>query len=425
MSVHALENNVFPESFAPESADPVRSRCAWLEERRARAMQGLRAGGIPHRRVEEWKYTDLRNALEARRGDAGGVIAFPARDPFAAIAGARLVFGDGAIDSSSILPADGVELANLATLGDDAPEWIRQNLGRVLSNGMGQASLALMRGGAAIRVRRGTNAQVHLRFSQRAETVHSRVLVEVEDGASLLLLESHGVADGLSNLGVEILLRPNARMTHVGLADSAPDAVRIGEIGIRMARDAHYVGHFPQAGARLSRLEIAMKLEGEGAGAALYGAGVLGGKLHADVTTHIEHVAGNTASTQLFKYIAGGHSRAIYQGKISVHKGADGSDSRQTAKAILTGERAEADLKPELEILADDVKCAHGAAVGDLDADSLFYLRARGIPKGEARELLVRAFLEETVVEIAREDIRESVWNFVENSLPRALEAAA
>jgi Fe-S cluster assembly protein SufD len=127
----------------------------------------------------------------------------------------------------------------------------------------------------------------------------------------------------------------------------------------------------------------------------------------------------------LFKYIAGGHSRAVYQGRISVHKGADGSDSRQTAKAILAGERAEADLKPELEIFADDVKCAHGAAVGDLDADSLFYLRARGIPQSEAREMLVRGFLEEAVAEIASEEIRAIVWNLVANCLPEALDEVA
>src|SRR5204863_681853 len=114
---------------------------------------------------------------------------------------------------------------------------------------------------------------------------------------------------------------------------------------------------------------------------------------HADVTTRITHVVGNTQSTQLFKIITDRHARGVYQGKISVANGADGSDSRQTAKGLLLGERSEIDLKPELEILADDVKCAHGAAVGDLDQDSLFYLRARGVPEAEARNLLVHAFV--------------------------------
>jgi Fe-S cluster assembly protein SufD len=115
----------------------------------------------------------------------------------------------------------------------------------------------------------------------------------------------------------------------------------------------------------------------------------------------------------LFKNVAGGHSRAVYQGKITVRKGANGSDSRQTAKALLLSARAEADLKPELEIFADDVKCAHGAAVGDLDADSLFYLRARGIPEADARALLIHAFLDEALAEVQRDDIRGSVAGFV------------
>jgi Fe-S cluster assembly protein SufD len=161
-----------------------------------------------------------------------------------------------------------------------------------------------------------------------------------------------------------------------------------------------------------------------GASAELSGVSVLGGQLHADVTTHVYHAAGETQSVQLFKHVAGGKSRAVYQGKITVAKGADKSDSRQTAKALLLGERAEADLKPELEIFADDVKCAHGAAVGDLDTDSLFYLRARGIPEQEARNMLLRAFLREAVDGIENEALRNAVWESVEDALPRAMVSA-
>src|SRR4029077_14282332 len=145
----------------------------------------------------------------------------------------------------------------------------------------------------------------------------------------------------------------------------------------------------------------------------LSGVSVLSGNAHADVTTHVTHAVGQTQSTQLFKKVVGGHGQAVYQGKVTVAQGADGSDSRQTAKALLLGERAEADLKPELEILADDVKCAHGAAVGELDIDSLFYLRTRGIPENEARALLLRAFLEEAVADIEDDAVRTAVWRFI------------
>src|SRR4029077_8669123 len=165
--------------------------------------------------------------------------------------------------------------------------------------------------------------------------------------------------------------------------------------------------------SKLARMELEISLEGEGAQAHLSGVSVLDGKRHSDVTTHVIHRVGNTHSTQLFKHVASGAARAVYQGKVTVAKGANGSDSSQTAKALLLGEGAEADLKPELEIFADDVKCAHGAAVGDLDAESLFYLRARGIPEGEARALLIHAFLEEALAgithEVAREQVRAAV----------------
>jgi Fe-S cluster assembly protein SufD len=151
---------------------------------------------------------------------------------------------------------------------------------------------------------------------------------------------------------------------------------------------------------------------------------VLGHDGHSDVTTHIEHAAPKTLSTQLFKHVAGGKSRAVYQGKITVREGALGSDSRQIARALLMSPRAEADLKPELIIFADDVKCAHGATVGDLDTESLFYLRSRGIPEKEARRLLINAFLGEAVDAIGDDALIETIWHDIEAALPRAMESA-
>jgi Fe-S cluster assembly protein SufD len=158
-------------------------------------------------------------------------------------------------------------------------------------------------------------------------------------------------------------------------------------------------------------------LEGAGAGVDISGVSVLSGSAHADVTTHVTHAVCQTQSVQLFKKVVGGGAQAIYQGKVTVKPDADGSDSRQTAKALLLGPKAEADLKPELEILADDVKCAHGAAVGDLDADSLFYLKSRGIPEKDARHLLLHAFLEDAVESVANTDLREMVRGAVANAL--------
>jgi Fe-S cluster assembly protein SufD len=418
----ASAENLFPSGFDLEAATPT-TGAAWLDRRRAQALLNFRAAGIPHRRIEEWKYSDLRSALNAPRAPAA--IVTTAADPFAAVAGARLLIADGRLDrarSDTVLP-EGVEIVDLAALNDDAPGWVTSNFGEVLKNGaLGQASLALMRGGVALRIAQDVAAPLHLRFVQHEDAVHARVLIVVEGCASCVLLESHALSEGVTNLGVEFVLTANARLSHVRLSGAAPDAIQVEEIGVRVARDATYRAHFPQTGARLARLELAISLEQKGAQAELSGAGVLDGKLHSDITTHVTHAAGKTTSRQLFKYVAADRSRAIYQGKITVAKGADGSDSLQTAKAIVLGERAEADLKPELEILADDVKCAHGAAVGDLDTDSLFYLRARGIPENEARALLLRAFLEEAVADIADDAVRGAVWRFMEDGLSRATE---
>ena len=417
----AAAERPFPSGFDTEAA---LSGVAWLDRRRAEALKRFRRGGIPHRRVEEWKYSDLHNALEARRISTK-LLAPPAANPFATFAGAELLIKDGCLDSrhsEERLPG-GIEVLDLATLREDAPTWTKNNLGQVLKCGsLGQASLALMRGGVALRLAAGFAAPIHLRFAQREDAIHSRVLVVVEEGASLFLLESHASSGGLTNLGAEFVLGRNARLTHLRLADTSEEAIHVEEISVRAGREAKYRAHFSQTGARLSRLELTIALEQEGAEAELTGAALLSGKRHSDITTHVMHKAGKTESRQLFKYGVADHARAVYQGKITVERGADGSDSRQTAKAILLGERAEADLKPELEILADDVKCAHGAAVGDLDANSLFYLRARGIPESEARAMLLRAFLDEAVADLGDDDIRTAMWRFIDHGLSRVVQ---
>ncbi|HWY13774.1 MAG TPA: Fe-S cluster assembly protein SufD [Rhizomicrobium sp.] len=427
MNERATAEEFLLQDFAADVASRPASRPSWLDERRRRAVQNFREEGVPNRRIEQWKYTDLRGALEAQSAAVlAGPVLHSDGNPFAAISAFQLSISNGCLqEPSSQIPLE-IELFDLGRLDDEAPNWVRQNFGEALSrNTMGEASLGMMRGGIAMRVTAATTTPVHLDFLQNADAVHCRLLLVMEPGASLVLLESHGKSRGLINLGVELVLEPNAQLIHVRLADSAPDAVQVEEVAMRVSRDARYRGHFSHKGARLSRLELAIALEGEGAEAELSGASVLGGKLHADVTTHIDHTAGKTASRQLFKNVAGGNSRAVYQGKITVRKGADGSDSRQTAKAILLGAHAEADLKPELEILADDVKCAHGAAIGDLDSDSLFYLRSRSLPEDEARRLLIHGFLEEAILEIERDDVRLAVRDFLESGLAQALESGS
>jgi len=391
-------NAPVPNIFA--DAVGARSLPDWLSQRRADAVATLRTQGVPHRRIEEWKYTDLKTALE------------PANDSIAATAAWSI----------ENVPT-GVTLFDLADLSA-APEWVRAHFGKAAAaETVPAASLALAEGGFALHVARNAVVTEAVRVGLSANG-HVRALVVLEDGAGLTLIEQQSATGAFRNTGVEIVVGANARLTHVRLAQAAPNNVQIEDVAVRVARGGLYRAHLFTGGAELARLTLRMTLKELGANAELSGVSVLGGSLHADVTTHVYHAAGETQSTQLFKHVAGGKSRAVYQGKITVAKGADKSDSRQTAKALLLGERAEADLKPELEIFADDVKCAHGAAVGDLDADSLFYLRARGIPEQEARNMLLRAFLREAVDDVADEAIRATLWQSVEDALPRAMVSA-
>ena len=284
---------------------------------------------------------------------------------------------------------------------------MRENFATATDNTMSAASLALAKGGVALRVPKNATISEPLKLDFTGAG-HVRGLLVLEEGAALTLVEGTGIAD-FRNVGFEIVLGEGAMLEHVRVSPNAPDAVLVEEVSVQIAAAARYRGHFAGFGSKLSRMELEIALQGEGAEAHLSGVSVLDGKRHSDVTTHVTHVVGTTRSTQLFKHVAGGQGRAVYQGKVTVAKGANGSDSNQSAKALLLGEHAEADLKPELEIFADDVKCAHGAAVGDLDAESLFYMRARGIPEAEARGLLLQAFLEDAIAEIAATDQRELV----------------
>jgi Fe-S cluster assembly protein SufD len=350
-------------------------------DRKAAAAAVVHSHGVPHRRIEEWKYSDLKSALGER--------------------------GLGAVTAEWLvanLPS-GVEMFDLSQA--NPPQWVMAHVAPPSQNVMNAASVALSAGGVAFRVPKDAVIAAPLKLDFTGPG-HVRALLVLEEGAALTLVEGVGLTD-FRNVGFEIVLNPRAKLEHVRISPQAGDSGLVEEAFVRVAAGASYRGHFASFGSKLSRMEIEIALEGEGAEAHLSGVSVLDGRAHSDVTSHVIHRHGNTGSTQLFKHVVGGRGQAVYQGKVTVAKGANGSDSSQTAKALLLGEAAEADLKPELEIFADDVKCAHGAAVGDLDAESLFYMRARGIPEAEARGLLLQAFLEDAVAEIAATDQRELV----------------
>jgi len=393
--------DIFGDDFARHRGELPGAGLAWLEARRRAAMDAFLKTGIPNRRVEAWKYTDLANALAselapavraARQDSEGGI--------FASVPGARLHLVNGFLEH--VTEAAGLEAVDLVELDSDTPEWVSANLGMTAAGRnqpMGAVSLALMRGGVAVRVHE--DQTLHLSFANPAddgETVsHARILIVVEDGVSFRLLESHGASSGaFANIGMELVLKRGAKLEHVRVQEGGPNALHVTTLGAQIARDAEYRALYVAMGGRLARLDAEVTLGAPGARATLHNVAALNAGI-ADTTTVMDHAASNTTSRQLFKSVVGGRGRAVNQGRVAVRAGAVKSDSHQLFKAILLSPTAEADAKPELEIFADDVICGHGTAIGALDEDALFYLRARGIPEHEAKGVLIRAFLEDAI----------------------------
>jgi Fe-S cluster assembly protein SufD len=359
----------------------------------------FRAKGVPHRRMEDWKYTDLRQVLApdfAEKSQGVGI--------------------------HLVMPA-GVE-PNLDN--DGMPEWVSSRLNVfTAASTMDAAARGAFGNKVAFRVAADSQLDSPIELEFSADGL-AEIAILLERGAIATLKEvHHAYAADLRNVSVSIFLEEGAQLIHFREAKVSGDLVTVETISVFQEKGSVYRAHFLNGGAKLSRTEVNITLAGEGAEADLSGVSVLGDKAHADITTRVVHAVPNATSRQLFKYVAGGKSRVVYQGKVTVREGAIGADSRQTAKALLLSDRAEADLKPELEILADDVKCAHGAAVGDLDQESLFYLRSRGIPESEARGLLVHAFLQEVVDGIEDEGLRGTAVEFIESGLAWAMESAS
>ncbi len=275
--------------------------------------------------------------------------------------------------------------------------------------------------GGLVRLGPGEASTRRLRFvaSPEAGAHAARVQVRVEARADLVLLESYeGLGAGyVAAAELDIEVAEGARLTRLVLAEDAEDAVSASQADVRLAPGARLHQSVIATGARRQRIETRVLHPGQGAEARLDGLYVLGEQRHSDHTTSVEHQGPGGLTRQLIKGVAAGQARGVFQGRIAVAKGADGTDARMGHHALILSEQAEIDAKPELEIFADDVACAHGATVGALDPDQLFYARARGLPETEAKALLTAAFLGEVVERIEPEAAREVARAFVEARL--------
>lgn len=370
-------------------------------------------GGTQQRRIEAWKYTSLRPVAEAdfQPGNA------PRHEAETVLAGLLL------LDAPKVIFADGTLRTDLSVMPPagfacfaDQPDF--GTLSWPDREPMVALNTMLAQDGAALHVPAGFDAGVVQLVSVATGDgdFHPRHSIRLAKGATLTVVEiSAGKGRYLLNTVAEIHVAEGAHLTHIRLQDEAATAFHVSTTYADVATGGTYDSFTLNLGARLSRTEVRVQLSGSGAMVHLNAAQILAGSQHADFTTVVGHAAPGCSSRQTVKNVLAGRSRGVFQGKIEVARIAQKTDGYQMNQALLLSPFAEIDCKPELEIFADDVKCSHGATVGELDAEQMFYLRSRGIPDAEARSILVRAFLAEALDLVADETIRNRLETAVEH----------
>jgi len=411
------------------AAKPTLSGGTEIAERREDAFRAFESLGLPHRRVETWKYTDLRalmrdakplaaspNAAARQFGEAAG----KALD---GVGARRLVFVDGAFvaelsDTSALEP--GLKIISLAeALTQGAPK-VLERIGRASPAASDVAfalNTAFMHDGAVIEVEAGAKIArpIHLVFcycADSAAAVVARSLVTLDKGASLTLIESHEGPEGVeyqSNTALDLSIADEATLDHVKLTSEGGRALHISTLTADVGENAKYRDFSMTSGGAVVRNQLFVRCDGSGAMIDLRGASLLKGRQHADTTLSLDHAVGSCQSRELFKSVLEDESRTVFQGKITVRPNAQKTDARMMTRALLLSETAEADSKPELEIFADDVQCGHGATTGALDDELKFYLMARGIPAKEAEALLIQSFVGEALDVIELEPLKAAL----------------
>ncbi len=389
----------------------------WLAALRERALERFKSTGLPHRRLEAWRYTDLRAQLGR---EFSGVVP---RD----VSGTKspdmctIMFIDGVYrpDLSSISSMKKcVDVVSLRDVENDPPDWIRDQLSYALDDdnrALVAFNTALMNEGVFIRVGAGVTVDqpIYLSFIVTGESIqsHTRVLILLEKNACATVVETHGnqaagcsFVDAMTTLYVD----EGAQLRHYKHQRDNETALHMHTLRALLSENSTLDSFYLTTGVGFSRTDGVYDLSGKGADLQVNGAYLLSGTQHGDTTTEIIHRFPDCTSREVFHGVLFDKARGVFQGRILVNPDAQRTDGHQMSRALLLSDYAKADAKPELQIYADDVKCSHGATAGELDGDALFYLRSRGLTLPEAKALLAEAFVNQTLEEILDEDTKAS-----------------
>ncbi|MFG1358670.1 Fe-S cluster assembly protein SufD [Xanthobacter pseudotagetidis] len=394
---------------------------------RAAAFAQFAARGLPHRRVEAWRYTDLRTLMR----EAAPLAAPPdaevkahAEDKGALFAGVdarRLYVVNGVFvpELSDLGPEPGLSIRSMASALAEGDPLIIAHLGQVVPSDDAVLALntALMGDGVVIHVSKGAALArpihiVHVADLSAPAALVVRSLLVAEEEAIVSLLETHEGPDEVAyqvNGALEIVAGDGAKVSRVKVTAEGAGALHIASLNARVGAEAAFSEAGFVLGGAVVRNQIAIRLDGAGTVAHVSGASLLSGRQHADTTLAMEHAAPRCESREAFRAVLDGDARDVFQGRISVRQAAQKTDARMMSRALLLSDKAEANAKPELEIFADDVQCGHGCTAGALDANLKFYLMARGIPEKEAEALLIEAFVGEVVDQIDDEAVRDAL----------------
>jgi Fe-S cluster assembly protein SufD len=408
------------ESAYLEAVSAGQAGPEWLRHLRLAGYESFAALGLPHRRLENWKWFDLRQIVDrayppaapgtAPAGEVDGLIA---RSPFARLARARLVFVNGVFDETrSQRPASGdVEFLRLGA--DSAPQWLTQAVAADGKDPISALNAAFVSDGGAIRIAAGATADapIELLFVTTAgepSTLTTRNVIVLEEGASATIIETHlgGAEAYVANSVTEARLGKGARLDRVKLEAEGQCAIHLANFQADIGENATLRDFTLTIGGRAVRQQGFVSVTGEGADVAISGAYLLNGRQHADTRLVVDHAVPHGTSRELYKCVMDESARGVFQGKVIVRPGAQKTDGKQSSHALLLSDGAEFDVKPELEIYADDVICGHGATSGELDETQLFYLNSRGIPEVEAKSLLIAAFVGESFDTVNNEAVR-------------------
>jgi Fe-S cluster assembly protein SufD len=427
-----------PSAFASALEHRPQGGPRWLEDLRARGAARFAALGIPTVRDEEWRFTNVAPIGAVDFQPAGQISGMADRLNSVAYVdkAVRLVVVNGRFDPTLSrlkgLP-NGVHAGSLATALTDHADVVQRYFGQLAdinTRSFTALNTAFVQDGAFVHVPEGiaVDGPIHIVFVTGGEgahvMAHPRTLVVAGAGSQVTVVETYiGAADEIyfTNAVSEVFVGENAGVDHYKVQQESLDAFHVGAIHLHTSRSARFSSHSFSLGGKLVRNDASALLDGEGGDCTLNGLYLADRDRLVDNHTTIDHAKAHCGSHEVYKGILGGTARAVFNGKIIVRQDAQKTDAKQTNRALLLTDGATINTKPQLEIFADDVKCTHGAAIGQLDEDAIFYLRARGLTFAEARDMLIHAFAGQVLDGVAVGPLRAALEAELFDQLARDL----